>query len=164
MTIENDTIVVLEGRKVTLHCLRAGFPSPNVSWIDFSNNVVKEGGILKFPNINRHKNGSYTCSATNVCGSDRKKVDIVVECESMSTLKHLVQKCFSCYYCTYLVNCLFLYVKTRYYYFEIKLILHEMFHGVYFFFLLVLFDFCSSLHFKCWPSIATSKWCTLYVC
>lgn len=149
MTIENNTIVVLEGRKVTLHCLRSGFPSPNVSWIDFSNNVVKEGGILKFPNISRYKNGSYTCSATNACGSDRKKVDIVVECESMSTLKHLVQTSFSCYYCTYLVNCLFLYVKTRYF-FEIKLILHEMFHGVFFVFLLVLFDFvCSSLHFKC---------------
>ena len=147
MSIENDTIIVLEGRKVILHCLHAGFPSPNVSWIDFSNNVVKEGGILKFSNISRHENGSYTCSATNACGSDRKKVDIVVECESMSTLKHLVQTSFSCYYCTYVVNCLFLHFKTRYY--EIKLIFHGMVHGVYFVFLLVLFDLCWSLHFKC---------------
>ena len=91
MDIENDTIVVLEDRDVTLHCLVSGSPSPNVSWIDVSNDVVEEGKNLKFLNIKRHNNGSYICSASNSCGSDRKKVDIVVECESMSTLKYLAQ-------------------------------------------------------------------------
>lgn len=80
VTVENDTIVVLEGRNATLYCLPAGVPSPNFSWIDFSNQNL-EGSILKFLNISRHGNGSCTCSATNFCGSDRKKVDIVVECE-----------------------------------------------------------------------------------
>lgn len=91
MDIENDTVVVLEGTNVTLRCLPSGSPSPNVSWIDFSNDIVEEGRILKFLNIRRHNNGSYMCAATNACGRDRKKVDIVVECESMSTLKYLVQ-------------------------------------------------------------------------
>lgn len=89
--IENDPIVVLEGRNVTLHCLPLGFPAPNVSWTDFSNYTVEEGSILKFLNISRYGHGSYTCSATNACGSDRKKVDIVVECESVSALNYLVQ-------------------------------------------------------------------------
>lgn len=92
VTVENDTIVVLEGRNVTLHCLPSGVPSPNVSWIDFSNHNLEEGSILKFLNISRRRNGRYTCSATNSCGSDRKKVDIVVECESMSTSKYLMYK------------------------------------------------------------------------
>lgn len=51
VTIEKDTIVVLEGRNVTLHCLPCGFPSPNVLWTDFSNYTVEEGSILKFQNI-----------------------------------------------------------------------------------------------------------------
>lgn len=83
MDIKNDTIVVAEGRNVTLHCFPSGFPSPNVSWIDFSNDTVEEGRIMKFLNIRRYDSGSYTCLATNACGSDGKKVDIVVECESM---------------------------------------------------------------------------------
>lgn len=92
VTIENGTLVVLEGRNVTLHCFPFGFPLPNISWIDFSNHTVQEGSILKFLNISRRKNGSYTCSAANACGSDWKKVDIIVECESMSTLKLLMYK------------------------------------------------------------------------
>ena len=48
MDIENDTIVGLEGRNVALRCLPPGSPSPNVCWIDFSNDVVEEGRILKF--------------------------------------------------------------------------------------------------------------------
>ena len=91
MHIENDTLVVLEGTNVTLHCVPSGSPPPNVSWIDFSDEVVEEGRIMNFLNIRRCNNGSYTCSATNACGSDRKKVDIVVQCESMSTLKYLAQ-------------------------------------------------------------------------
>ena len=92
VTIEKGTIVALEGRNVTLRCFPFGFPSPNISWIDFSNHTVEEGSILKFINISRHKNGSYTCSAANACGSDWKKVDIVVECESMPTMKYLMYK------------------------------------------------------------------------
>lgn len=85
MKIENDTIVVLEGRNVTLYCFSSGFPSPNVSWMG---NTVKEGSILKLLNMSRHMNGSYICLATNACGSDRGRVDITVQCESMSTLKY----------------------------------------------------------------------------
>ena len=88
MKIENDTIVVLEGRNVTLYSFSSGSPSPNVSWLD---NAVKEGSILKLLNIGRHRNGSYICLATNACGSDWGKVDINVQCEFMSTLKYLVQ-------------------------------------------------------------------------
>ena len=49
--IENDAIVGLKGRNVTLHFLPPSSPSPNVCWIDFSNDVVEEGKILKFLNI-----------------------------------------------------------------------------------------------------------------
>ena len=91
MDIENDTIVVLEGKKVTLDCLASGSPSPNVSWIDLSKKVVEEGRNLMFLNIRRNNTGSYTCTVSNSCGNDRKKVDIVVECESLSTLKYLAQ-------------------------------------------------------------------------
>lgn len=68
--IENDMIFVLEGRNATLHCLPPGFPAPNISLIDFSNHIVEVEAFWSFfISASRHKNGSYTCSAANACGS-----------------------------------------------------------------------------------------------
>ena len=79
--------IALKFLPLVLRSVFYGFPQPNVSWISNSlNYIVNTESILKLPNISRYSDGVYTCQASNACGSDRKSVDIDVQCESGSTL------------------------------------------------------------------------------
>ena len=51
---------------------------------------MEAGNILKFPNISRHYGGEYNCSASNVCGSDNKRVFIDVQCESVKCIVQIM--------------------------------------------------------------------------
>ena len=82
--IANSKVAVLEGTTFKIHCNFSGFHSQYVSWINASKYTVETGNILKFPNISRHHEGEYNCSASNVCGDDSKRVYIDVQCELMS--------------------------------------------------------------------------------
>ncbi|XP_067030223.1 uncharacterized protein [Acropora muricata] len=76
--IANSKVVALEGTTFKVHCNISGFHSQHVSWINASNYMVETGSILKFPNISRHHQGEYNCSASNVCGDDSTRVYIDV--------------------------------------------------------------------------------------
>ena len=52
---------------------------------------MEDENIWQLPKINRNMTGQYSCTASNACGSDRRNVDIDVQCESISALKRILQ-------------------------------------------------------------------------
>ena len=82
VTVVSNSIVAKEGQNVTLVCNGFGLPAPSISWMNESNVVMENGRIWSLYNINKHMAGQYTCTASNSCGNDSQKVDVVVQCES----------------------------------------------------------------------------------
>ncbi|XP_044176562.1 fibroblast growth factor receptor 3-like [Acropora millepora] len=74
----SNSIIVREGQNVTLACHGFGFPAPIITWSDAWNQVMENGHILQLPKINRNMAGQYSCTASNSCGTDSRKVDIDV--------------------------------------------------------------------------------------
>ena len=91
MTNISKSIVVKEGQNVTLFCHGFGLPVPRITWSDAWNVVMEDENIWQLPKINRNMTGQYRCTASNACGSDSRKVDIDVQCESISALKSILQ-------------------------------------------------------------------------
>ena len=87
----SNSIVVKEFQNVTLDCHGFGLPAPSITWCDARNVVMKDKNIWQLYNINRTMTGQYSCKASNACGNDSQKVDIDVQCESISTLKCILQ-------------------------------------------------------------------------
>ena len=87
----NNSIVVKEGQDATLVCHGFGLPAPRITWSDAWNVVMEDKNIWQLHKINRNMTGQYSCMASNACGYDSKTVDIDVQCESISTLKCILQ-------------------------------------------------------------------------
>lgn len=87
----SNSIVVKEGQNVTLVCHGSGLPAPSITWSDAWDVVMEDENIWHLQDINRNMAGQYSCTASNACGNDNRKVDIDVQCESLSALKHILQ-------------------------------------------------------------------------
>lgn len=87
----SNSIVVKEGQNVTLVCHGSGLPAPTITWSDAWDVVLEDENIWHLQKINRNMAGQYSCTASNACGNDNRKVDIDVQCESLSALKHILQ-------------------------------------------------------------------------
>ena len=87
----SNSIVVKEGQNVTLVCHGFGLPAPSITWSDAWNVVMEDENIWQLHKINRNMTGQYSCTASNACGNDSRKVDIDVQCESISELKRILQ-------------------------------------------------------------------------
>ena len=85
VTNVTTSIIVKEGQNVALVCHGFGLPAPIITWSDARNEVMENGHIWQLPKINRNMAGQYSCMASNACGNDSRKVDIDVQCESIST-------------------------------------------------------------------------------
>ena len=92
MTVASNSIVAKEGQNVTLVCNGFGLPAPSISWMNESNVVMENKRIWSLYNINKYTAGQYTCTASNSCGNDSQKVDVVVQCESLFNV--LFKNCF----------------------------------------------------------------------
>ena len=84
VTTISKSIIVKEGQNVTLVCHGFGLPAPIITWSDGRNEVMENGHIWQLPKISRNVAGQYSCTASNACGNDNRKVDIDVQCESIS--------------------------------------------------------------------------------
>ena len=80
-TAVSNSVVAREGQNVTLGCHGFGLPAPNISWFNETNVVMENGRIWSLYDINRNMAGQYTCTASNSCGNDSQKIDVVVQCE-----------------------------------------------------------------------------------
>ena len=76
---------------MALVCHGFGLPAPSITWSDAWNVVMGDENIWQLLKINRNMTGKYRCMASNACGNDSKTVDIDVQCESISTLKCILQ-------------------------------------------------------------------------
>ena len=97
----NDTIV-REGDTTTITCEALGYPSPTIVWnridgnlsdrVSLSDsvsvptgygNVTRVSVNLTITNAYREDTGVYRCSANNSIGSDKRNVNITVQCKFM---------------------------------------------------------------------------------
>lgn len=69
--IVNSSNTVNEGSSFYMTCEASGHPPPyNYTWKrNDTNEVVADGNMLNFTNINRNDTGWYRCEATNQCGT-----------------------------------------------------------------------------------------------
>ena len=91
MTNISNSIVVKESQNVTLVCYGFGLPAPSITWSDAWNVVMEDENIWQLLKINRNMTGQYSCTASNACGYDSRKVDIDVKCESISEFTRILQ-------------------------------------------------------------------------
>ena len=93
----NDTIA-REGNTTTITCEAVGYPPPTVVWSISSGrvsvsdsvsvhvptgygNVTRVSVNITLTNASREDTGVYTCSANNSVGSDKRSINITVQCE-----------------------------------------------------------------------------------
>ena len=83
---------VISGQTVHIKCEAHGNPAPHISWLYngtaliqtadlhpvFSATKQKAGSILRITNVKVSHEGSYTCVARNILGTDRKSWNLVV--------------------------------------------------------------------------------------
>ena len=75
---------------MTLVCHGSGLPAPSITWSDGWNVVMEDENIWQLHKIHRNMAGQYICTASNACGNDSRKVDIDVQCESITALKRIL--------------------------------------------------------------------------
>ena len=95
----SDTIII-EGETTTITCKALGFPPPTVVWNRINGNlndrvsasdsvsvptgygnVTRVSVNLTITNAYKEDTGVYTCSANNSIGSDKRNVNITVQCK-----------------------------------------------------------------------------------
>ena len=80
--ISVNTTSFFEGEDVILFCDVSGVPAPVVSWLNDKNeNVYENVSLWKLASVNRSYSGTYKCEASNGCGKDNKRFDVIVQCK-----------------------------------------------------------------------------------
>ena len=75
---------IREGNKLSLQCKSSGEPTALISWQSTTNKSLtfnKSSGLLTIQSIDKTDSGNYSCSASNLAGSDSYTISILVECE-----------------------------------------------------------------------------------
>lgn len=87
MTIQQCPTPVTEGDNTTLYCNAAGYPVPNIAWInESSGNVESANNTLPITTITRSQSGNYTCHASNEIGNGTQTCEINVYCKLHSLI------------------------------------------------------------------------------
>ncbi|XP_066455872.1 immunoglobulin superfamily member 10 isoform X1 [Eleutherodactylus coqui] len=88
---KRQTVLVLPGENVKLHCTAKGNPQPSVHWVAFDGTKVKplhyvsaklflfSNGTLYIRNVAPSDSGNYECIATSSTGSERRVITLRVE-------------------------------------------------------------------------------------
>lgn len=65
---------------ITVECLAEGSPDPSYVWTNVADGTKTPGGNLTIVDVNdlNGRNYTYTCTATNDLGSDRRTVSIEI--------------------------------------------------------------------------------------
>ena len=98
---------------MTLVCNGFGLPAPRITWSDAWDVVMEDKNIWQLPKIHRNMTGQYICTASNACGNDSRKVDIDVQCESMSVLKPILPAVIFTYQSYIFINFCYFALKGR---------------------------------------------------
>lgn len=81
-----QSVVISEGKSVSLECYASGFPRPTIHWRRENNALLPTGGsiysgnILKITAVSKEDRGTYYCVAKNGLGrGDRRHINLEVE-------------------------------------------------------------------------------------
>lgn len=92
--VVNDSLTVLEGTSLSLHCSTQGSPAPTLTWLKDGELVgtitADELSVLEIVEITPQGDGQYRCLAENEHGRASISLNITVECEYFTVL-HLIQ-------------------------------------------------------------------------
>ena len=73
-----------EGSSLSLECKSSGEPEAVIEWRSTSNKSLtfnNSTGLLKIQVIDKTDAGNYTCTASNLAGSDSYTITVKVECK-----------------------------------------------------------------------------------
>lgn len=84
----NDSMTILEGTSLHLHCSTQGSPAPTLTWLKDGELVgtitADELSVLEIREITPQGDGQYRCLAENEHGRASSSLNITVECECLS--------------------------------------------------------------------------------
>ena len=97
--VEGQEFTITEGSNGSITCTATGYPPPTVVWQNIDSNdrlmsgtpIISPIGVgnvtsvsveLMVTGVMRVDTGMYTCSASNILGSDTTTVNITVQCKS----------------------------------------------------------------------------------
>lgn len=84
----NNSLTVLEGTSLALHCSTQGSPAPTLTWLKDGELVgsitADELSVLEIMEITPQGEGQYRCLAENEHGRASSSLNITVECENFS--------------------------------------------------------------------------------
>lgn len=93
----NDSMTVLEGTSLALHCSTQGNPAPTLTWLKDGELVgtitADELSVLEIGEITPQGDGQYRCLAENEHGRASSSLNITVECECFTVLHFIQQQC-----------------------------------------------------------------------
>lgn len=82
----NNSVTVLEGSSVHVHCKTQGNPVPTLTWLKDGELVgtirADELSVLELLDLTPHGSGQYRCLAENEHGRSSSSLNITVECKS----------------------------------------------------------------------------------
>ena len=81
MSVSESSLTVWEGEDVTILCSAVCSPSCNIQWKNWNGDNVGTGSLLSFVDVNKNRDGNYTCEASNKVGMRSQMSQIVVKCE-----------------------------------------------------------------------------------
>lgn len=88
--VVNDSMTVVEGSSLALHCSTQGSPAPTLTWLKDGELVgtitADELSVLEIMEITPQGDGQYRCLAENEHGRASSSLNITVECECFSVL------------------------------------------------------------------------------
>lgn len=81
---------IIEGHPLTIRCYGNGYPNPdNFTWTkqtDLFENLISNLPSLYINSVKRRDAGRYACEASNMIGTGRKEIDVLVMCKCLSEL------------------------------------------------------------------------------
>lgn len=87
----NDSMTVLEGTSLSLHCSTQGSPAPTLTWLKDGELVgtitADELSVLEIREITPQGDGQYRCLAENEHGRASSSFNITVECTCLAVLQ-----------------------------------------------------------------------------
>ena len=78
-SIQNGTVT--KGNSITLPCIAAGTPPPEVSWVKVSSGQRLYSNLLALANASPNEAGEYRCEVSNECGNVSETITIDVQCK-----------------------------------------------------------------------------------
>lgn len=84
---KETSVKIIEGHPLTTECYGNGYPDPaNYTWTKKTGlfwNLISKLPTLFINNLKRTHSGRYACEASNLIGTGRQELDVLVMCKCL---------------------------------------------------------------------------------